>query len=442
MGALSTVLAWTCLTLGAQEPPAAARVELPSKAAAKEPDAKPKGGRSSALRVPKRGAAKDAELALPEHAVADLKALNGQPAVLFLTNGDKLEDVVLESLLAGRGKATFKSVSVQAKVGDKRRTVRSAALNRMEVAGKPYAVVYSAPLKGHVLIDVVARDAQIDARLKTRGERLWPELSTTAQEQALRAAKEYFGKAQAAYPQLQMHETKYFVFYTDLPPAQLAPYIRDLDAMYARLGGSFGVPPGKNIWLGKAVIVMFLQRGDLWRFDQEIMKTPSAVETQARCFPRSDGHVTITGWVGNDAAFFAHVLVHETTHGFLHRHRSTVHVPNWVNEGVADWMAGAIVKSSDETKKRQQRAIRQLQVSGSAGGKFFDAKHLGSSQYGLASALVEYQLRIDPAAYRQFIDGIKEGATPQESLVAAYGLTPEQLLMSFGRQIGVLNLTQ
>lgn len=55
--------------------------------------------------------------------------------------------------------------------------------------------------------------------------------------------------------------------------------------------------------------------------------------------------------------------------------------------------------------------------------------------------MVEYPLRIDPAAYRQFIDGIKEGATPQESLVAAYGLTPEQLLVSFGRQFGVLNLT-
>ena len=64
-----------------------------------------------------------------------------------------------------------------------------------------------------------------------------------------------------------------------------------------------------------------------------------------------------------------------------------------------------------------------------------------SRSYPLArEAVVEYPLRIDLAAYRQFIDGIKEGAAPQESLVAAYGLTPEQLLASFGRRFGVPNL--
>jgi len=426
------------LLLVAAAPPEQRDPDSKSPAASK-PDAKPAKPAAKA-RAANRAVASAPAAELPEFAVADLKTLVGPDAVLYFNAGEPLRDVSLVSFAAGRGPATFKSVTVQAKEGDKKRVLRAAALSRIELGNKPYAVRFAPALKGHVLIDLAARDAAINARLQTQRQRLWPELTDAEREAAINERKLFFLKAQTAYPQLQFHETKYFLFYTDLPAAKLAPYIRDLDTMYAKLASAFGAPAGKNIWLGKAVIVMFLRQADMWRFDQEVLKAESYAGYQARCHASTDGHVVISGWIGDDPAFFANVLVHETAHGFLWRHRSTVQIPNWINEGVADWIAAVVVPACKDTQRRQELAVKQLRQTGSAGGDFFTATNIAAWQYGLASSLVEYLLRVDAAAYRQFIDGIKEGATPEESLQAAYGLTFEQMLANYGRQIGVPRL--
>jgi hypothetical protein len=389
--------------------------------------------------APRAGRGPESAAALPEYAVGQLSALVGQPAVLHLAKGERLAELELSGFVPGRGEGTFKSVNVKVVESGRKRSFRSAALARLEVAGKHYDVVFDPALRGHVLIDIARRDAEIDARLKAKGHRLWPELSEAEQQQAVRERKEFFARAGEAFG-LKLHETKYFLFYTDLPDDALAPYLRDLDAMYGRLAAAFGVSPGKNIWRGKAAIVMFKSQAGCWRFDQQILKKPSSADFQARCHWSSDGHVTISGWCGTDPAFNAHILVHETAHGFVARYRSSVPVPSWINEGIADWVAGAVVPASGTTRRRQEQAIKQLRQTGSAGGKFFTAPNVPRVQYGLSSALVEYLLRIDAAAYRRFIDGIKEGATVDDSLLAAYGMSKEQLLVAFGREIGVPNL--
>lgn len=440
MSALPSVLLWTSLALGAPQAPAAAKptakADDPSADQVKA-DSAPLSDKQPPAR--KRGAEKPAAK-LPEYAVADLQALVNQPAKVLLATGEKLEDMQTVSFASGRGQATFKSVSIKTEKGDKRRTVRSAALSRLEVSGKPYAVVFVPDLRGHVLIDIAARDAAIDARLKPKGFAIWPELSPAAQEAALSERRELLNKARQAFPRLAIHETKFFLFASDLPADSLAPFVRDLDAMYARLADVFGVAKGVNIWRGKAVIVMFAGRADLWRFDQQVMKVDSSVDAQARCHWSTTGDVTITGYSGDDPKIFAHVLVHETAHGFTARHRSSVPLPAWVNEGIAEWVAGVIVPAAQQTKLRQQRSIQRLRQTGSLEGDFFGMKTLYPWRYGVASALVEYLLRIDAAAYRQFVDGIKEGATPDESLQAAYGFSKEELVARFGREIGVLNL--
>ncbi len=440
MGALPTVLVWTSLAIGFPQTPTAAK---PTAKADKPAADQTKAGSTPPAEKPalgkKRGAEKPAAK-LPEYALADLQSLVNQPAKVLLTTGETLAEMQTVAFASGRGPATFKSVSVKSAEGDKRRTVRSAALSRIEVSGKPYAVVFSPELRGHVLIDIAARDAAIDARLEPKGFALWPELSPAAQEAALADRREFLSKARQAFPRLAIHETKFFLFASDLPADALAPFVRDLDAMYARLADVFGVPKGANIWRGKAVIVMFVNRADFWQFDQRVMKVNSSVDAQARCHWSTTGDVTITGYSGDDPKIFAHVLVHETAHGFTARHRSSVPLPSWVNEGIAEWVAGVIVPAAQQTKLRQQRSIQRLRQTASLEGDFFNMKILYPWRYGVASALVEYLLRIDSAAYRQFVDGIKEGATPDESLQAAYGFSKEELIARFGREIGVLNL--
>ena len=39
----------------------------------------------------------------------------------------------------------------------------------------------------------------------------------------------------------------------------------------------------------------------------------------------------------------AHVLVHESVHGFVHRYRSPLDIPSWANEGLAEAIATDMV---------------------------------------------------------------------------------------------------
>ncbi len=78
--------------------------------------------------------------------MTDLQELVNQPATPLLATGEQVDELTTVSFAAGRGRATFKSVSVKSAERDKRRTVRSAALSRLEVSGKRYAVVFSPPL--------------------------------------------------------------------------------------------------------------------------------------------------------------------------------------------------------------------------------------------------------------------------------------------------------
>ena len=54
-------------------------------------------------------------------------------------------------------------------------------------------------------------------------------------------------KPRQAFPRLTIQETKFFLFASDLPADALAPFVRDLDAMYARLADVFGVSKEVNI---------------------------------------------------------------------------------------------------------------------------------------------------------------------------------------------------
>ncbi len=99
------------------------------------------------------------------------------------------------------------------------------------------------------------------------------------------------------------------------------------------------------------------------------------------------------------------------------------------------------VPSSPEITRRQQEAAGLLKQSGSFGGQFFQATSLERWQYGAGSAIVQQMIQANPQQFQLFFNGIKEGLTWQDSLLRAYGMTPEELARGYGRTIGVPNLT-
>ena len=69
-------------------------------------------------------------------------------------------------------------------------------------------------------------------------------------------------------------------------------------------------------------------------------------------------------------------------------------------------------------KEAEARAF--MQSTGSLGADFFTAEHIQPVQYGIASQLVRFLVTRDRGKFAQFVRGIKEGQTTEESFQSAF----------------------
>lgn len=270
---------------------------------------------------------------------------------------------------------------------------------------------------------------------------LWPEPTADEQQAAMAEHREFLQKVANTFPTLplRLYETEYFLFFSDMPPGQVALYTPYLDTMYRELCKAFGIAPGTNIWRGKAVVVAFLTEAAYLSFEKAFYDI-NALGTHGMAHQRGDGNVVIGCFRGDDRAGFGRMLVHETAHGFMHRYKSSQIIPCWLNEGAADWISAIVVTSDDEVQRRQRAALAVIRQTRSLGGNFFTADHIDDWQYGVASGMTTFLLRLGGDRYRNLIDGIKTGKPWQQALQDAYGLTPEQLTAQWGLSVGVPGL--
>ncbi|GIT31366.1 MAG: hypothetical protein Ct9H300mP1_34120 [Planctomycetaceae bacterium] len=210
--------------------------------------------------------------------------------------------------------------------------LRAGALVRIVVAEKAYDLVAVPALKGWMLVDVDEKTKVVSARLKAKGRQVWPKLSADQQgpmrSGSKRSSWQVFVRSFSPGPSPpRLYETKFFLFLTDMPAAQIGVYIAHLDNMSVELGKRFGVPPGENIWRGKAVFVVFCQPAVLCPVRDEcheMFPPGSTNRKQGICHQDNrNGDVIVACHRGNDPHYFAQVLVHETTHGYLHRFKSS-----------------------------------------------------------------------------------------------------------------------
>jgi hypothetical protein len=244
------------------------------------------------------------------------------------------------------------------------------------------------------------------------------------------------------FPDMQLYETDYFLFVSNMPPDQVRPYAASVDRMYDWMCRLYGVPRDHKVWLGgKAPIFAFLEKPDFDNFEDRFY--PEARQTfrslnsiYGLCHMSPSGEVVIACFRGNDPNDFGQMLVHETSHGFIHRYKTKVELPNWVNEGMADLIGAEMVPASTALKKREYTAMQRLAQQPSFGG-MLGAERIEAWQYGLASSLNRFLLEANRQNYVRFIEALKEGMKWDEALSTAYGSSPEELLAHYSRWIGL-----
>ncbi len=239
-------------------------------------------------------------------------------------------------------------------------------------------------------------------------------------------------------PNLKLFETDFFLCYTDLSPDESRRWAGELDLMYHRLCDLFAIKRGENIWLGKCLIFIFRNEPDYHRFQATMHQTDSQ-GTAGMCHGYGSGDVHVAFYRRPNEMMFAHILVHEAVHGFLHRYRSPIHIPTWINEGLAEVISFELVPKAPAVPRLQEWGKSQMKILGST-GRMFDADRLEGWQYGIASHLTTFMIQQNKRGYVAFINGIKDGQEWPQSLEKNYGAPLDRLLRVYGETVKVPNL--
>lgn len=278
------------------------------------------------------------------------------------------------------------------------------------------------------------------ARLKARNVEPWPDESEKDHAEGLSRSRAMIDEVVAALPGMQLYETEHFLFTSNIPAAQVGPYIASLDRMYEWMCQLYGIPADQKVWLGaKVPVFAFLEQSQFAEFEQKYFEL-NPVGIYGLCHQSPRGDVIISCFRGDNPRDFAQMLVHETSHGFNHRYKTKQPLPNWVDEGMADLIGAQMVPASQMVKNREMRALAQMSQQRSLGGNFFSAKAIESWQYGAASSLNRFLLQADRKAYVRFIENLKEGMPWPEALERAYGTSPDEMLLHYGQWVGVEGL--
>jgi hypothetical protein len=283
-------------------------------------------------------------------------------------------------------------------------------------------------------------------RLKEHDVEPWPENETDEEHAAaLKKSREMIDEVKSLYPGSQLYETKYFLFVSNIPAQQVTPYAASLDRMYEWMSRLYGVARDHKVWLGgKAPIFAFLDKEQFDDFEEHFFpETGKQIHELANVYGLShldkNGEVVISCYRGNDPNDFGQMIVHETSHGFIHRYKSKAQLPNWVDEGMADLIGAEMVPASTAVRNRELRAIQQLAQQHSLGG-MLSADRIDGWQYGAASNLNRFLLQSNRQNYVRFIEALKEGMKWEEAIHEAYRSTPEEMLSEYGRMIHVPDL--
>jgi hypothetical protein len=284
------------------------------------------------------------------------------------------------------------------------------------------------------------------ARLAVRDVEPWPESeSDEVHAAALARSQEMIDEVLTLWPGTERYETEHFLFISNMPPQQVAPHVVYLDRMYVWMCELYGVPRGHKVWLGgKAPIFAFVEQQQFEQFEERYFREArqslaGLTNIYGLCHLSTEGDVVIACYRGNNPHDFGQMLVHETSHGFIHRYKTKAQLPNWVDEGMADLIGAEMVPTSTVVKDRELKAVQWLAQNRSLGG-MLTAKRIEAHHYGMASSLNRFLLQANRAGYVAFIEALKEGMTWDEALRHAYGSSPEELLAHYSRWMGVPGL--
>ncbi|MCL2639886.1 MAG: hypothetical protein FWD53_03480 [Phycisphaerales bacterium] len=271
---------------------------------------------------------------------------------------------------------------------------------------------------------------------KTVNELVWAIDPPTEEElQAARTLTEALaakGKQTAA--NLNKIETPHFYLYSTFTSKGDDEFFkRTATNMYELLCKQFAIKPEPVVWVDKLPIFAFstkaqyisfcnvIGKGDLGARTAGFMSTSGVAGHAYIAVCSSFQRQSATGQLTDayDPSWFGELMVHEGTHAFMTRYLTSRRLPTWLNEGIAEYMSGTLIKNS-EADRRRVRALQAFVAGSYNPMSVFDEVKTGGHDYGMAYALTSYLIQKDASAFRNFVQLIKRGTPEEEALKLAY----------------------
>jgi hypothetical protein len=267
----------------------------------------------------------------------------------------------------------------------------------------------------------------------TADPEMWGELSEETMHQGVETLHAFAKRTQQELGiELSLYQSERFILLTDMDEERIGPLSKKLVITYRATAELLGEDPDGNIFLGKCLIILFDQRVDYIRFQDKLHDT-DARGTGGLCHGFGNGHVHLAAFDRNNARQTNHVVVHELVHAFLHRYQGPRPLDDWLNEGLAEYIAHQIEPPPGQNIYLKSRLA--LEGKRGLGDGFFGDENLQAWQYDIAGALTGYLMERSDKAYPKLLKAIKKGTPTDKALESIYRMSPAKLTLRFKQRL-------
>ena len=228
-------------------------------------------------------------------------------------------------------------------------------------------------------------------------------------------------------------EAKYWVLYADLPIGETKDLAQRMDDMYETVAKMFALPVGLNIFHGKAVVIVSATEAHYRALEMAAynsMPPPGAIGLCHMVGPK----VVVSAYKSQDANRFMATLVHEASHGFMHRYGSPARLPSWADEGYAEYVAAESFANSTTKDDRKPQGLQWIR---SGTNNVLNVLHMNYEDgswpgpdaigYAIGYLTVDYLVQTNHQAFGEWVKDVKAGIPWEEALKKRFGWSVTQL---------------
>ncbi|MFM7809126.1 MAG: hypothetical protein ACKPEA_14550 [Planctomycetota bacterium] len=262
------------------------------------------------------------------------------------------------------------------------------------------------------------------------GVQAWP---VATDEQRAAALAETKAEAEKALREVNARwtpvESEYWVVYADLTRGDAQELGQRMDNMYRRVAEMFALPKGLNLFHGKGVCIVSADENRFRAIEQAafgMMPPPGCVGLCHMIGPR----VLVNAWRSPDDDMFIATLVHEATHGIMHRYGTPVRLPMWAEEGYAEYVAANSFASSPVDRGRRDWGLKFIR-DGNATAPYFEGDSAwpgpNAIGYSIGYMTVDLMIRKKDHLFGEWVKDVKTGVPWEQALKARFGMNAAEL---------------